>query len=51
MQVWLDERWLDHPGAGALAEVLAGGAFKQRVARFRGYDLADCGTRQNQEET
>ena len=51
VQVWLDERWRDHPGAGALAEVLAGGAFKQRVAGFRGYDLADCGIRQNQEDT
>jgi DNA-binding XRE family transcriptional regulator len=50
VQVWLAERWLDHPGAAAFGEVLAGAGFRQRVARHRGYDLADCGTRQNGED-
>ncbi len=51
VEIWLAERWLDHPGAGALQEILAGAGFKQRVARFSGYDLADCGTRDTREET
>ncbi len=45
VQVWLAQRWLDHPGAGALGDLLAGAGFRHRVAQFRGYDLADCGTR------
>jgi DNA-binding XRE family transcriptional regulator len=45
VQIWLAQRWLDHPGAGALGDLLAGAGFRQRVAQFRGYDLADCGTR------
>jgi DNA-binding XRE family transcriptional regulator len=43
VQVWLAERWLDHPAAAALGELLAGAAFTQRVARIGGYDLEGCG--------
>ena len=37
------ERWRDHPGVNALAELLATTAFTERVAHFGGYDLAHCG--------
>jgi DNA-binding XRE family transcriptional regulator len=43
VEIWLAERWHDHPGANALAELLASTAFTERVAQFGGYDLADCG--------
>lgn len=45
VQIWLASRWLDHPGASALGDLLASAAFKERVAQFGGYDLAGCGTR------
>lgn len=45
VECWLAERWVDHPGAEALGEVLAASAFTERVAHFAGYDLAGCGTR------
>lgn len=45
VEIWLAERWLDRPGANALAELLASTAFTERVANFAGYDLAGCGTR------
>lgn len=43
VQIWLAERWRDHPGAAALGNLLAGAAFTDRVAQFGGYDLAGCG--------
>lgn len=45
VEIWVPERWIDHPGTRALGEVLASAAFTQRVAQFGGYDLADCGAR------
>ena len=45
VEIWLAERWLAHPGAGALGELLSGAGFRERVAQFRGYDLAGCGSR------
>ena len=45
VEIWLAERWLDHPGADALVGLLASTAFTQRVAPFGGYDLAGCGSR------
>jgi hypothetical protein len=45
VEIWLAQRWLDHPGATALADLLASAAFTERVAHFAGYDLAGCGTR------
>jgi DNA-binding XRE family transcriptional regulator/molybdate-binding protein len=45
VQVWIAERWLDHPGIGALGGVLATRAFTERVAHFGGYDLTHCGER------
>jgi DNA-binding XRE family transcriptional regulator len=45
VEIWLAQRWLDHPGADALGELLASSAFTERVAHFAGYDLTGCGTR------
>jgi molybdate-binding protein len=45
VEIWIAQRWLDHPGANALAELLASTAFTERVANFAGYDLTGCGTR------
>lgn len=45
VEIWLAERWLDHPGAEALAGLLASSAFMKPVSHFGGYDLAGCGTR------
>jgi DNA-binding XRE family transcriptional regulator len=43
VEIWVANRWLDHPGVEALGEVLATSAFTARVAHFGGYDLAGCG--------
>lgn len=45
VEVWTAERWLDHPGVNALADLLTTAAFTERVAQFGGYDLARCGQR------
>ena len=45
VEIWLAERWLDHPGADALGDLLTTSAFTERIAQFAGYDLADCGIR------
>ena len=44
VQIWLDERWRDHPGVEALGNLLAADAFRERVVQFGGYDLDGCGT-------
>ncbi len=44
VEVWIAERWADLPGIDALGDVLASGAFAQRIARLGGYDLTGCGT-------
>jgi len=45
VQIWLAERWRDHPGVETLGNVLAAAAFTERVAQFGGYDLDGCGNR------
>jgi hypothetical protein len=50
VEIWLARRWLAHPGAGALGELLSSAAFRERIAPFRGYDLAGCGTALSDEE-
>ena len=45
MQIWIADRWRDHPGVEALGNLLGTGAFTERVAQFGGYDLAGCGSR------
>jgi DNA-binding XRE family transcriptional regulator len=43
VEIWVAERWLEHPGINALGEVIATTAFTERVAHFGGYDLSHCG--------
>jgi DNA-binding XRE family transcriptional regulator/molybdate-binding protein len=45
VEIWLGQRWLDHPGAQALGDVLTSSAFTERVTQFAGYDLSGCGSR------
>jgi DNA-binding XRE family transcriptional regulator len=45
VEIWFAQRWLDHPGTNALGELLASGAFTERIGQFAGYDLAGCGSR------
>ncbi|MDQ6836613.1 MAG: helix-turn-helix domain-containing protein [Actinomycetota bacterium] len=44
VEVWLAQRWLEHPGTSALGDLLATSAFTERVSHLAGYDLAGCGT-------
>ena len=43
VEVWVNERWLEHPGVNALGDLLATSAFTERVVHFGGYDLSHCG--------
>jgi DNA-binding XRE family transcriptional regulator len=43
VEIWVAERWLEHPGVDALGELLCAAAFTERVAHFGGYDLTHCG--------
>lgn len=43
VELWIDERWLDHPGAQALGDLLCSSAFHERVRPIGGYDLDGCG--------
>jgi DNA-binding XRE family transcriptional regulator len=45
VEVWVDDRWLEHPGIDALGEILQTTAFTERVANFGGYDLVGAGQR------
>jgi DNA-binding XRE family transcriptional regulator len=45
VQIWIADRWLDHPGVAALRDLLATTAFTTRIAHFGGYDLTGCGER------
>jgi DNA-binding XRE family transcriptional regulator len=45
VEIWLAERWVDHPAIHGLGDLLATTAFSERVAHFGGYDLAGCGDR------
>jgi len=45
VELWVAERWREHPGVSALVELLASPAFTERVAHFGGYDLSRCGER------
>ena len=44
VELWIDERWLDHPGAQALMDLVAAAAFRDRVGLIGGYDLEGCGS-------
>ena len=39
VELWIDERWMDHPGAAALARLLGADGFRARVDLVGGYDL------------
>ena len=45
VQIWLAERWAEHPAVHALGDLLVSTAFTGRIAQFAGYDLAGCGNR------
>ena len=45
VQIWLAERWRDHPGVETLGNLLTAAAFTERIAQFGGYDLEGCGSR------
>jgi transcriptional regulator with XRE-family HTH domain len=45
VEIWVDERWLGHPGLAALGDILTSAAFTDRVSLFGGYDLGRCGQR------
>ncbi len=45
VEIWAAERWLDHTGINALADLLTTKAFTERIAHFGGYDLTHCGER------
>ena len=44
VELWIDERWLDHPGAQALGNLLASAALRERLGLVGGYDLEGCGS-------
>jgi DNA-binding XRE family transcriptional regulator len=39
VELVIDARWADHPGAGALTDVFTSRAFKERIDCLQGYDL------------
>jgi DNA-binding XRE family transcriptional regulator len=43
-EIWIDERWREHPAVTAIGEVLRSPAFTARLALVGGYDLAGCGS-------
>jgi molybdate-binding protein len=44
VELWVPERWLDHPGMVALGELLAGRRLRDRLRAIGGYDLEEMGT-------
>ena len=44
VELWIDRRWVDLPASRALRELLAAGAFTDRLGPYGGYDLRGCGT-------
>ena len=43
VELWVAERWREHPGLGALVDLLGRPAFRDRLAPMPGYDLAESG--------
>lgn len=43
VQLWVAAHWWDHPGAQALAGVIASGGFRRRLEHLEGYDLSRAG--------
>ena len=44
VEIWVAERWAEHPALDALTDLLSSAAFTERVRRFGGYELAGCGS-------
>ncbi len=44
VELWIDERWIDHPSAQALSDLLSSAAFRERARLMGGYDLEGTGT-------
>jgi hypothetical protein len=45
VELWVDQRWVEHLGVRAVSELLGARAFTERIAQFAGYDLSGCGER------
>lgn len=43
VEIWIDARWVNHPGARALGDLLVSPEFIRRVDLVGGYDLRGCG--------
>lgn len=43
-EVWVDERWHEHPAVAALGDVLRSAVFTARLALIGGYELTGCGS-------
>ena len=44
VELWIDERWIDHPSAQALGDLVSSAAFRERAGLMGGYDLEGTGT-------
>jgi hypothetical protein len=42
-ELWVDERWRDHPAVATLASTLRSPAFRRRMGLIGGYDVAQSG--------
>jgi DNA-binding XRE family transcriptional regulator len=43
VELWIDERWIDHPSAQALGDLLSSAAFRDRMRLMGGYDPDGAG--------
>ena len=43
VELWIDERWVDHPGAQALGDLLSSAAFREAARLMGGYGLDGAG--------
>lgn len=43
VELWIDARWADHPGARALGDLIGSAAFRRRAALMDGYELEGAG--------
>ena len=43
VELWIDERWIDHPSAQALGDLLSSAAFRERARLVGGYDPDGAG--------
>ena len=43
VELWIDERWIEHPSAQALGDLLSSAAFRDRARLMGGYDPDGAG--------